>query len=88
MSHDFGGLKNILDSLKINAVVTSRHIGDQMVAISATSWKNRPESVSTQTCCFKKKDGWQAWNAGWRSAVKMIEQTWFPDREQRQATAR
>jgi len=74
MSHDFGRLKNILDSLKINAVVTSRHIGDQMVALGDELEESARISQYSDLL-LKKKDGWQAWNAGWRSAVKMIEQT-------------
>jgi 3-dehydroquinate dehydratase/shikimate dehydrogenase len=73
MSHDFGRLKNILDSLKINAVVTSRHIGDQMVALGDDLEESARISQYSDLL-LKKKDGWQAWNAGWRSAVKMIEQ--------------
>ncbi len=73
MSHDFGKLKNILDSLKINAVVTSRHIGDQMVAI-ADQLEESARISQYSDLLLHKKDGWQAWNAGWRSAVKMIEQ--------------
>lgn len=74
MSHDFGKLKNILDSLKINAVVTSRHIGDQMVAL-ADELEESARISQYSDLLLHKKDGWQAWNAGWRSAVKMIEQT-------------
>ena len=74
MSHDFGRLKTILDSLKINAVVTSRHVGDQMVAL-ADDLEESARVSQYSDLLLRKKDSWQAWNAGWRSAVKMIEQT-------------
>ncbi|MFT5327159.1 MAG: 3-dehydroquinate dehydratase/shikimate dehydrogenase, partial [Planctomycetaceae bacterium] len=74
MSHDFGRLKTILDSLKINAVVTSAHIGDQMVAL-ADELEESARISQYSDLLLHKKDSWQAWNAGWRSAVKMIEQT-------------
>ncbi len=74
MSREFGRLKSMLDSLKINAIVTSRHIGDQMVALGDELEESARISQYSDLL-LKKKDGWQAWNAGWRSAVRMIEQT-------------
>lgn len=74
MSEDFGSLKPMLDSLKINAIVTSRHVGDQMVAL-ADDLDESARLSQYADLVLHKKDSWQAWNAGWRSAVRMIEQT-------------
>lgn len=74
MSQDFGQLKSMLNSLKINAVVTSRDLGDQMVAMADDLEESARLSQYSDLLLYKK-ESWQAWNAGWRSAVKMLEHT-------------
>ncbi|MHC4876371.1 MAG: type I 3-dehydroquinate dehydratase [Planctomycetota bacterium] len=74
MSEKFDKLKSMLDALKINAIVTSRDLGDDVIGI-AEDLEESAQLSKYADLLLKKKGKWQAWNSGWRSAVRLLEKT-------------
>lgn len=74
MSQKVDKLKSMLDALKINAVVTSRDLGDEIISI-ADEQEESAKLSQYADLLLHKKGIWQAWNAGWRSAVRILEKT-------------
>jgi 3-dehydroquinate dehydratase/shikimate dehydrogenase len=70
----FDKLAQMLDVLKINAIFTSRHLGEHILPLAA----NKEEAASAgrnADLLLKTADGWNAYNNLWRSAVRMLEKT-------------
>jgi len=74
MSEKFDKLKSMLEALKVNAIVTSRDLGDDVIAI-ADELEESAELSRYADLLLNKKGRWQAWNTGWRSAIRILEQT-------------
>ena len=74
MSQKFDRMKQMLDALKIKAIVTSSDLGDSILPL-ADELEESARLSQYADLLLNKSNGWQAWNAGWRSAVKVLEQT-------------
>ncbi|MBC8290523.1 MAG: type I 3-dehydroquinate dehydratase [Planctomycetes bacterium] len=74
MSEKFDRLKQMLGSLKINAVVTSADLGDDMVAL-ADELEESAKLSQYADLLLNKGSGFMAYNSLWRSAVKTLEGT-------------
>ena len=74
MSEKFDKLKSMLEALKVNAIVTSRDLGDDVIAI-ADDLEESAKLSQYADLLLNKKEKWQAWNTGWRSAIRILEQT-------------
>ena len=72
MSDKFDRLKQMLGSLKINAVVTSAPLGDDMVAL-ADELEESVKLSQYADLLLNKGNGFMAYNSLWRSAVKALE---------------
>lgn len=72
MSDSFDRLKQMVGSLKINAIVTSCDLGDDIVAI-ADELEESAKLSQYADLLLNKGSGWMAYNSVWRSAVKMLE---------------
>lgn len=74
MSEKIDKLKQMLDSLKINAIVTSRDLGDDMLALADE--QEESAKIGQYSDLLLRKGGvWQAYNSIWRSAVRVLEKT-------------
>lgn len=70
----FDKLAQMLDVLKINAIFTSRHLGEHILPLA----QHREEAASAgrnADLLLKKADGWNAYNNLWRSAIRGLERT-------------
>lgn len=74
MSQKFDKLKSMIDSLKINAIVTSRALGDEMLSL-ADEQEESAKLGQYADLLLRKSGVWQAYNSIWRSAVRMLERT-------------
>ena len=74
MSEKFDKLKTMLDALKIQAVVTSRDLGGELVSLADDVEESAKISQFADLLLNKGK-GWQAYNTIWRSAVRQLEAT-------------
>ncbi len=74
MSQNFDKLKSMIDSLKINAVVTSRDLGDEILAL-ADEQEESAKLGEYADLLLRKGGVWQAYNSLWRSGVRMLERT-------------
>jgi 3-dehydroquinate dehydratase/shikimate dehydrogenase len=74
MSEKIDKLKTMLEALKVNAIVTSRDLGDEVISI-ADELEESAELSQYADLMLNKKGQWQAWNTGWRSAVRILEQS-------------
>lgn len=72
MSERFDRLKQMLGSLRINAVVTSTDLGDDMVAL-ADELEESAQLSQYSDLLLNKGSGFMAYNSLWRSAVKTLE---------------
>jgi 3-dehydroquinate dehydratase / shikimate dehydrogenase len=74
MSEKVDKLKTMLDALKINAIVSSRDLGDQILEM-ADELEESAKLGQYADLLLNKAGGWQAFNTIWRSAVKILEKT-------------
>ncbi len=74
MSEKMDKLKQMLDSLKINAIVTSRDLGDDMLAL-ADEQEESANLGQYSDLLLRKGGSWHAYNSIWRSAVRVLEKT-------------
>ncbi len=74
MSENFDKLKSMVDSLKINAIVTSRALGDEMLSL-ADEQEESAKLGQYADLLLRKGGVWQAYNSIWRSAVRILERS-------------
>ena len=74
MTEKFDKLKSMLDALKINAIVSSRDLGNQILDM-ADELEESAKLGQYADLLLHKPGGWQAYNTIWRSSVKILEQT-------------
>lgn len=74
MSSQFNKLRSMLEQLKVNAVVSSSDLGDEMVSMADELEESAKLAQYSDLLLHRKGGGWQAWNSVWRSAVRMLEQ--------------
>jgi len=74
MTQKFDRLKQMLGSLKINAIVTSCDLGDDIVAM-ADELEDSAQLTQYADLLLNRDGRWKAYNSVWRSAVKMLEGT-------------
>lgn len=74
MSEKIEKLKSMLDALKINAIVSSRDLGDQILTM-ADELEESAKLGQYADLLLHKSSGWLAYNTIWRSVVKVLEKT-------------
>lgn len=70
----FDKMGEMLDALKINAIFTSRPLGEHILPLA----EHREEAAGlgrNADLLLKRTEGWTAYNNLWRSAVRMLERT-------------
>jgi 3-dehydroquinate dehydratase/shikimate dehydrogenase len=75
MSEKIDKLKSMLDALKINAIVSSRDLGDQILEMADELEESAKLGQYADLLLHKKATGWQAYNTIWRSTIKILERT-------------
>ncbi len=74
MTQKIDKLKSMLDSLKVNAIVTSCDLGDDMLAL-ADEQEESAKAGEYADLLLRKSGNWMAYNSIWRSTVKVMERT-------------
>ena len=71
---DLDKLKQMLGILKVNAVLTGRTFGSQLLAF-ADHREEAAEVAENADLLLKQGEEWHAYNSLWRSAIKALEST-------------
>jgi 3-dehydroquinate dehydratase / shikimate dehydrogenase len=67
-------LRQMLELLQINAVLTCRHLGEHLLQMAQHSEKAAKVGKNCDLL-LKKPDGWHAYNLVWRSTLRILERT-------------
>lgn len=70
----FEKLPQMLEILQINAILTSRNLGEHILPL-AEKTEESAEIGRSADLLLRKSDGWHAYNLLWRSALKTLERT-------------
>lgn len=68
----FDKMNEMLTALKINAIFTSRHLGEHILPLA----EHKEDAASTgrnADLILKRPEGWTAFNNLWRSAIRQLE---------------
>jgi len=67
-------LRRMLEFLQINALLTSRHLGEHLLPLA----QHAEDAARVGTNCdllLKKSNGWNAFNLIWRGVIRILEKT-------------
>ncbi len=71
---DFSKLKQMLEILRVNAIVAARNRSEELVQL-ADQLEPACKIARAADILLKQPDGWHGYNSLWRSAVRVLEQT-------------
>jgi shikimate 5-dehydrogenase len=74
ISKKFDKLKQMLEILKVNGILTNRESGDEMLPL-AEHYEEAARLGQYADLILKQDDGWHAYNSIWRSVIRVLEKT-------------